>query len=227
MKITSYRAFATALGLAALAPAIHAQLLNGSFSTGTLADWTTYGNLGDTFVTAFPDGGTPNSVALGAVGTLDYLYQDFATTPGDIYAVSFSYYALTNAPSQEFDALFGPASIVLPTVGGLTSYSGLTDLLTLGGPLNSETFTTTPSPDAWVNYSFDVVATSTTSQLLFASRQDPSYDHLTNIVVSDQGPSGMSPVPEPATYGWIAAGAMMAFAAWRMYRPTSKVGLFA
>ena len=171
-------------------------IANGGFETGDFTDWTWYGNQGATGVNSFA-GDTGNySAYLGAVGELDYLSQSFSTTVGDIYQVSFYFYGI-NDSYQEFDALFG-ASQTLPTENVLSTYFGLTDLLSLGGPNAAVAGSFGLSdPNTWQTYTYDVTAGTTDSMLLFASRQDPSYDHLDDVSVVDLGPSGPS-VPDSA-----------------------------
>src|ERR1700722_5175712 len=71
-----------------------AQLLNGSFETGDFTDWTLGGNTSTTFVESSGfDSYVPESgnffAALGAVGSLDYLSQTVATTPGQTYVLAY------------------------------------------------------------------------------------------------------------------------------------------
>jgi hypothetical protein len=216
MKITTRTVKSLAMigGLALMAaPLSRANLIvNGGFETGNFSGWTVSGNTGATGVGN--DYSTPYgnySADLGAVTNLDYLSQSFATTVGDVYQVSFAYYGLYDSPTQEFDALFG-ASQTLPTESALSTYFGLTDLLSLGGPhapTPGSFLGEVPGPtDAWVSYTYDVTAGTTDSMLLFASRQDPSYDALDNVSVVDLGPSGPS-VPDAANSIEILAMALV------------------
>lgn len=217
MKPISISLLAVAV-LAAFAPFAQAQLiLNGNFEDG-FADWTLYGNQSGTYTTPTPYSPTGFEAQFGPVGSLEYITQSFETTAGDEYQVSFDF-AGPNGGYQEFDALFGDTSITLPNAFSLSSYSGLTDLFTLGGP-NAVTAGYFNLPDAtvntWQNDSFDVEATSSSSQLLFADRQDQSYNYLTDVAVTDLGPSNsFSGAPEPSSYGWFGVAALLSTIAWR------------
>lgn len=62
-------------------------ILNGSFETGSLADWNFYGNTGYTYVEASGDGGYSaqdgdNYLLVGPIGSDGFIDQSFTDTPG-------------------------------------------------------------------------------------------------------------------------------------------------
>ena len=87
----------------------------------------------------------------GTTGELADLDQDLTTTPGD-YTLSFTYNPAGGTPT-ELEVLFGGAEV--------------TDLVNVA--------------DSTVTYSYDVVATSASTELTFLGRQDPGFDTLTDV----------------------------------------------
>lgn len=174
------------LALVTIAPRLaHADgvVTNGDFSSpGSLTGW----NSNDWFQDS---SGSYNFASTGCVGPNclqggaypAFLSQDLSTTPNESYTLNFSYAAGFWYPS-ELQVFFG---------GNLVD--DLVNLQTTS--LNSYTVS-------------GLVATSSTTTLEFFGRQDPDYDQLTNISVTDDGPTSASPVPEPGTIGMVGTGVL-------------------
>jgi hypothetical protein len=162
---------------------------NGGFETGDFTGWThSTGSVDPWQIDTSSSGNgafhTPNSgtvfVSTGCVGAqcigsdtvtaTAYLYEDLPTVVGDTYAVDF-FFASGGEPGQE----------LLATFGGTT----VEDLVNL--PQQAPTYT---------EYTQNVVATSTTTRLEFQGRQDPSWDALDDISVTD---TSVAATPEPTT----------------------------
>ncbi len=195
MKAILWALVCFALGLPLKANSI---VTNGSFETGTFSGWTVSSTSDhpwaiDTSTTGSGSGHGPESgtyfASTGCVGgqcigsdslsSTAFLYQDLTTVAGNSYNVDF-YFASAGQPGQE----------LLVTFGGTTLY----DLVNLSGSGTSP----------YTEYTTTVIATGTTSRLEFQSRQDPSYNALDNISVTDLGPSG---VPEPSSLALTLTGA--------------------
>jgi hypothetical protein len=151
---------------------------NGGFETSDFTDWTLTGSQADQYnfvsaiddkyygitnIPAVDDGAFVHSGAFGAFlgesGSLSELTQTLATTPGDLYLLSFWLDDIasggTASPNQ-----------FLAAWGGKTVYSK-TDLPAFG----------------WTNLTFVVTATASSSVLEFASRNDPGGFGLDDISV--------------------------------------------
>jgi hypothetical protein len=128
MKIYKYAVAMVGLGFAVSAAQAQNVVQNGSFGTGSLADWIVSGNVGvssgegvapgDTFAVVFNGGNGPTSGVIS---------QSFATTPGAHYTLTFDYgtYGMPGVAGQTLDVevsgnstLVNTSAISLP--GGLS-----------------------------------------------------------------------------------------------------------
>jgi hypothetical protein len=146
-------------------------VVNPGFETGDFTGWG--GDMNGMFVApGDPHSGMYNAY-MGAVGTDGTLSQNIPTVIGQAYRVDFWLLNPTGGPN-DFSASFA----------GLTFYS----------VTNAGSF---PYTD---EISGDIVATSTSSLLLFSARQDVSDWNMDDVTVIA--------VPEPGTLGLIALGAL-------------------
>jgi len=145
-------------GIAAKAQATNI-VLNGSFETGTFANWTPVGD--QTFNGVQCPGPGPSvaqgncSAFFGAVGTTGGISQTMATSVGAVYFVNFAF-----QPDG-----FGPSSF--------TAQFGATTLLSL----------TNPPASGYQFFSFGVTATSPNTTLTFNFRDDPGFLLLDRVEV--------------------------------------------
>src|SRR5579871_1244090 len=134
---------------------------NGDFETGDSSGWTLTGNTGFTGVNqgegASPHGGS-DAFSFGAIGSDSILSQTIATTPGAYYEVDF-WLENQGAPPNDFTALWNG-----------------TQLLSLANE----------GPFGYHEYSFDVLATGTSTTLEFDGRQDPSWFQLDDVSVTQE-----------------------------------------
>ena len=134
---------------------------NGSFETGNFSGWTLGGNFGvgscgpQTSVDGNAEVGQ-FAANIGAVGSDATLSQAIQTTAGQHYTLTFW---LANASG-------GPNDFSV-------KWNGTTLLSLVNAPAQGYT-----------QYTFDVVGTAGTSQLLISGRQDPSHWNLDAISVT-------------------------------------------
>jgi hypothetical protein len=168
-----------------LSPAAQASNLvqNSSFGTGDLTDWSG----SNWFVSSNFEGVTPYPgdsyfASTGCVNSYCNLSQTLATTAGQTYALSFA---------------FNPGQSVSTGGADTQVYWNGTQVADVGiGPLG------------WTTYTVDVTAASSSTTLLFAGYQDPAYNGLDNVSVSE--------VPEPSTWAMMLLGfAGIGFMAYR------------
>jgi hypothetical protein len=198
-------------------------VVNGGFETGDFTGWTvsTTSDLPwaiDTSVSGSGSGHGPNSgtyfASTGCVGapcigsdtlsTTAFLYQDLTTVAGDTYDVDF-FFASGGEPGQE----------LLVTFGGATVF----DLVDLPGG----------STTGYTEYSADLVATGTTTRLEFQGRQDPAYNALDDISVTDLS-AGSAPEPSSVVMGLTAASSLFLLSGirfgWRAAYTSLTAGKF-
>lgn len=153
-----------------LAPSAAAQnlVLNGGFETGTFSSWTQTGNTGFSGVTnnaGDPSAPSPQGTYHAYFGPLSTggIFQNFATTIGMIYRVS---YFLNSGASRTNTRTF-QAQVGNP--GALTTLESLT---------NPALFT------GYVQRTFTFTATTAISQIHFTFENDPDYWRLDNVFVT-------------------------------------------
>jgi hypothetical protein len=179
------------LGSCASTPAMADLLTNGGFETGDFTGWTQDGNIGSTFASqGLYDSYLPYSgtyfAALGPIGSDGTLSQSVATTPGQLYTLTF-YLASNGITPNDFTATFNNQVVFTGTNLDATSAS---------------------SPYTYVQETFTTLATSTSTPLVFAFRNDPSYLALDDVSVVKTPSSA----PEPASLALFAAGLATALA---------------
>lgn len=164
------------LGLLAVvaAPAANAQLVvNGGFETGTFSGWTQSGNTGFTAVVNSPVHSGTYAASFGPVGSLGYISQNVATIAGNLYAITF-WLANEGGTTTEFAAFWD---------GGLLDHE-----------VNAPTH-------GYTQYTYNMTASTNSTQLKFGFRQDPSFMQIDDIAVQDLGASS---VPEPGNVAMLA-----------------------
>jgi hypothetical protein len=134
-------------------------VVNCGFETGNFSGWTQSGNTGNSGVGNFAPG--PNSGSFdaffGPSGSVGFLTQTIATTPGTAYTVSFFLRNNNAVTPNSFAVSFG------------------------GGPL----MTLTDSPSfGYTQFVFSVVALGPSTDLQFAFRHDNSEWFLDDVVVT-------------------------------------------
>jgi hypothetical protein len=183
---------AALFGLLASTNLARANLItNPGFETGNFNGWIQFGNVGFTGV----DAGLPHSgifaASLGPVGSLGFLSQTLATTPGQRYDLSF-FLQSDGLISNQFQ-VFWNGSLIFEAVNlAAFDYIDFNSLL----------------PDRFQN----LLATSVTTPLVFGFRDDPGFLHLDDVAVNA--------TPEPTTLillGTTMAG--LGFARWRRRKP--------
>jgi methionine-rich copper-binding protein CopC len=139
-------------------------LRNGGFETGDFTGWTVSDPAHGTTVSANNPHTGRYSARFGSIGQDGTISQTITTIVGHHYQFSF-WEASGGGTPNDFSAKFG----------GVTVYS-----------------ITNESSHGYVQHTFDVVATSTSTVIQFAGRNDPSYDYLDDVTVIDTTVSGNS-----------------------------------
>jgi hypothetical protein len=160
---------AALLGLTSMADAN--LVTNPGFETGDFTGWTQFGNVGFTLVDGSPHSGN-SAASLGPVGSLGFLSQTLATTPGDRYNLSFFLQSDGFTPNQFQVAWNG--SVIL----------NLTNLPAFG-------YTEAHFLDITDGAFLNLLATSPTTPLVFGFRNDPGFFQLDDVAVNA--------TPEPTT----------------------------
>ena len=180
------------LSLLFLAPtSAHADLVtNGNFAAGS-AGWTY--NPSSSFPWAFENNGTYSFASTGCVGPQcitgttaqqAYLFQNLTTVAGDTYTLSFAYTPAAGTP---------------------------TELLVLFGGTSADDLVNVAFTGSLVTYTVSgLVASSSSTELEFLGRQDPSFDQLTDVSVN-LGSGIPAPTPEPGTMGMVGTGLLSLF----------------
>src|ERR1019366_4484199 len=135
-------------------------VVNGGFETGNLLGWTTngYQPFLDYVTTNNPHSGNYD-LTIGAIGSDFILHQNISTVPGEIYQIVFWLNDIGGTPS-DLSASFGGSTLM-------------------------SLVNTTAQP--YTEYTFNIEATASSTELLFAGRQDPSFWYLDAISVVDTG----------------------------------------
>jgi hypothetical protein len=176
---------------------------NGDFETGDLTGWKIDASANNPWDvdSAQPHGGRfeafngciDDVCVIGSpVNQLDFMSQDLATEVGHTYTLTFFYDPGDPGTNPQVSDL-------------LVNWDGATVMnLFLGGTNRSETprATITPGP-GYNQYSIDLLANSTSTELSFIGRQDAAVSFLDDIVVTDKADSA---VPEPSSYLLVVSG---------------------
>jgi hypothetical protein len=140
--------------VASAAISAHANLvLNPGFETGDFTDWTENGG---NFVNAANAHTGTYAAWMGAVGSDGSFQQSIATTPGQLYNVSFWLQSPGGTPN-DLSASFAGVTFYTITNAGAFPYTQFSANI-LGDPSGS-------------------------SLLIFSARQDPSYWNVDDVVV--------------------------------------------
>ena len=124
-----------------------------------------------------PDGTISTMAGTGCSGagciSVAKLYQSLSTTPGQDYTLAFDFNPGVGATTSNAELLVEWGGNTIATILG--NGAGLAD--------------------SWTRYVYtDLVATSSSTILLFAGRQDPTHIAITNLDVESS-----VPVPEPSS----------------------------
>ena len=173
-----------AFALLAAVPVFPANLVvNGGFETGDFTGWTV-GPGASSFV--FVDTASPHtglfSAHLGNFGALVALGQMVTTTPGGLYNLSFFLENNSSGTPNEFQVSWD-------------------------GHLLLDNIDMTAGP--YVMYSFNVVASGTSTDLEFIHRHDPDHFFLDDVAVQDLNRviiTQESVAPEPAGFAFMLLG---------------------
>jgi hypothetical protein len=138
---------------------------NPGFETGDFTGWTN--NSGGNFVNAANSHTGTYAAWMGAVGSDGSFQQSIATTPGQLYNVSFWLQSPGGTPN-DFSASFAGVTFYTITNAGAFPYTQEVG---------------------------NITATSASSLLLFSARQDPSYWNVDDVdvhaVVPEPGTLGL------------------------------------
>ena len=147
-------------------------VVNGAFETGNLDGWTTVTTPGPDqpqydFVTNTPGdvlSGSTYALSIGPVNAEWSVYQNISTVPGDTYQVQFWLSNPAGGTPSNFTASFGAATLVSLSNSAAQNYT---------------------------EYTYDVTATGTSTELLFVGEQNPAYWYLDDVSVVDVSRVGL------------------------------------
>jgi len=147
---------------------------NGGFETGNLSGWTQSGNTGFTGTnTLFPHSGS-YAADFGPIGSLGFISQNLPTIAGQDYDLTFWLRNRSGGTPNEYQVYWGATQ--------------LTDI------------TNSPAFD-YTEISFlNLTAPSSSTELRFGFRHDPSWFDLDDVSVTGAA------VPEPATMLLLGSG---------------------
>jgi hypothetical protein len=156
---------------------------NGGFETGTFAAWTRSGNLEFTSAASRTVHSGTYAASFGPTGSLGFIAQSLPTVAGEGYVLSFWLQNNGGTPNQ-FDAYWAGSTV-----------ASFVDMAAQG----------------YTQYSYDLIALTTSTELKFGFRNDPRLMHFDDVSVE-------SAVPEPGAFQLTMIGAAMIFAAGRFRR---------
>jgi hypothetical protein len=158
---------------------------NGGFETGNFSGWTQSGNLGFTSVSTLTVHSGTYAGHLGPVGSLGYLSQMLPTVNGGTYNLNFWLQHSGGTPS-EFQVFWGGNNIF-----DITNPPSF--------PYTLESFS-------------NLTAASSSTELKFGFREDPSYFNLDDVSVTGAA------VPEPATMLLLGSGLLGLWGFRKMFK---------
>jgi len=146
---------------------------NCGFETGNFSSWTQFGNTGATGVGGSSVNSGSFAADFGPVGSTGGIFQDILTS-STVYNLSF-YLANDGGTPSSFDVSWGGVSQFSQTNAGGFAYQQLV-FNNLSGQ-------------------------NTSTRLQFTFRNDPSFYHLDDVVVT-----AVNAAPEPGTAGLLMTG---------------------
>ena len=137
-------------------------LVNGGFETGDFTGWTLRGDLTFVNVNSVRPHTGRYAAELGPVGSMSFISQTVATSPGQSYRLSYWLNHQGGGVPNEFQV----------SIGGTVVFD----------QLNMGSF-------AYTQYSFDFMATGGATTIQFGAREDPAYFYLDDVDLQSLGGS--------------------------------------